>query len=251
MDTRQELIYREFVQRENLFLHAPYYPELEFYAVIRSGDIERTRELCRIPLTQKEGLGVLSMNELRHFQYHFAITAALIARYCIEGGMELSAAYSLSDFYIQRADRCRTPKEISDLHTTMCMDYAEQMNQITKVATISPQIVLCQDYIYNHLHEKITVAQLAKYVSLSADYVSRLFKKELGIGVSRYILSKKIETAKNMLLYSQYTISEISTTLAFSTQSYFTEQFRKQTGTTPADFRVKKQRILDIGGERS
>lgn len=40
----------------------------------------------------KKGLGILSDSPLQNLKYHFAITAALLARYCIEGGMEVSEA---------------------------------------------------------------------------------------------------------------------------------------------------------------
>lgn len=99
---QKEQLYREFVQREENLIHAPYNPELEFYSCIREGNVEKIKQLCNEPLTDKKGLGKLSENELQHFKYHFAITAALAARYCIEDGMPLSKAYSISDFYIQR-----------------------------------------------------------------------------------------------------------------------------------------------------
>jgi hypothetical protein len=85
MDINRELFYKEFVRRESNILRAPYNPELEFYSVIKSGDVKKTRELCRQSLLDKPGLGTLSEDALRNIQYHFAITAALVARFCIEG----------------------------------------------------------------------------------------------------------------------------------------------------------------------
>lgn len=246
MGYEKELAYQEYVQRENMVLHAPYTPELEFYSVIQSGDVEKTRELCRQSLLEKEGLGVLSKNRLRHFQYHFVITTAIVARYCIRGGMELSVAYSLSDFYIQKVDICQKPEEINELHTTMCLDYAKRMKNLRKKKICSSQVAKCLDYIYEHMHTRITVEILAEHVKLSPGYLSRLFKKELGVGISEYIRAKKIETAKNMLVYSEYTPSEIASTLAFPSQSYFTEIFRKQEGVTPGVYRAKHLREVGI-----
>ena len=237
MDYRREQFYKEFVQREENFLRAPYNPEIEFYNTIKTGDVKRTKELCKEQLVDKPGLGRLSDNPLQNLKYHFVITTAQVARYCIEGGMDLSEAYSLSDFYIQKADRCRKMQEVTDLHPIMSVDYATRMRRLRKNAICSKQVALCIDYIFDNLHERITVEELADYVSLNPSYLSRLFKSEVGTSISDYIRQKKIETAKNMLIYSDYKPAEISSTLAFPNQSYFTEVFRKQTGLTPAKYR--------------
>ena len=237
MDYRREQFYKDFVQREENFLRAPYNPEIEFYNTIKTGDVKRIKELCKEPLVDKPGLGRLSDDPLQNLKYHFVITTAQAARYCIEGGMDLSEAYSLSDFYIQKADRCRKPQEITDLHPIMCLDYTTRMKNLRKNAICSKQIAQCIDYIFDNLHARITVDELADYVELNPSYLSRLFKREVGISISDYIRQKKVETAKNMLIYSEYKPADIAMILAFPTQSYFTEIFRKQTGLTPAKYR--------------
>lgn len=246
MNLKKELFYREFIQRENNILRAPYNPELEFYSIIKSGNISKVRSLCQERLLDKPGLGTLSMNSLQNIKYHFVITTALVARYCIEGGMELSTAYGLSDFYIQKADQCKTPKEVSDLHPIMCEDYTKRMKNLRKQKICSKHIADCIDYIYEHLHTRITINDLSEYVNLNPSYLSRLFKKETGTTVSTYIQNKKIETAQNMLVYSDYTLSQISSILAFPSQSYFTEIFHKRTGMTPTKYRALYFRSTEI-----
>ena len=243
---QRELLYKEFVQRENEILRAPYNPELEFYSVIKSGNVARVRELCRQPLHSKEGLGTLSDHPLQNMKFHFVITTALVARYCIEGGMELAAAYSLSDFYIQKADRCKTLEEISGLHPVMCEDYAKRMKNLQKKKVCSRHIAECIDYIYDHLHTRITVTALADLVGLNETYLSRLFQKEVGSSISEYIKTRKIETAQNMLVYSDFTPAQIAATLAFPSQSYFSEVFKKRTGLTPTKYRALHFRNTEI-----
>lgn len=242
MNFQQELFYREFVQRENEFIRAPYNPEIEFYSTIKAGDVERVKELCKVSFLDKPGLGVLSDNPLQNIKYHFVVTTALVARYCIEGGMDLSAAYSLSDFYIQKADHCKNTAEISALHPIMCIDYAKKMRNLRKKSICSKQIAQCIDYIYDNLHARITVEELATHVKLNPSYLSRLFKKEIGTSISEYIRRQKLETAKNMLVYSDYRPAQIASILAFPSQSYFTEIFHKYTGLTPMDYRKQNFR---------
>lgn len=243
MSFQKELFYKEFIQRENEFLRAPYNPEIEFYSTIKAGDVERVKELCKDALVDKPGLGKLSENPLQNMKFHFVVTTALVARYCIEGGMDLSAAYSLSDFYIQKADLCKHTSEISALHPVMCVDYAKRMRSLRKNSVCSLQVAKSIDYIYDHLHARITVEELAEYVDLNPSYLSRLFKKEVGTSISEYIRRQKLETAKNMLVYSEYRPAQIASILAFPSQSYFTEIFHKYTGLTPKEYR--KQHFQD------
>lgn len=243
MSFQKELFYKEFIQRENEFLRAPYNPEIEFYSTIKAGDVERVKELCKDALVDKPGLGKLSENPLQNMKFHFVVTTALVARYCIEGGMDLSAAYSLSDFYIQKADLCKHTSEISALHPVMCVDYAKRMRSLRKNSVCSLQVAKSIDYIYDHLHARITVEELAEYVDLNPSYLSRLFKKEVGTSISEYVRRQKLETAKNMLVYSEYRPAQIASILAFPSQSYFTEIFHKYTGLTPKEYR--KQHFQD------
>lgn len=233
----KEMSVREFALRENESAHAPYVPEFDFYYAVKSGDVAKVSALCSVDFAKKDGLGKLCEDRLQNLKYHFAITAAMLARYCIESGMEHETAYSLSDLYIQSCDRCTTPNEISGLHRNMSMDYTKRMAALRKDRLYSKQIVLCVNYIYSHLHKKITVDELAKHTGLSPSYLSRLFKKETGESITGYIIRRKIDAAKNMLKYSGYSLSQISETLAFSCQSYFTKMFKDLEGVTPKRYR--------------
>lgn len=59
--------------------------------------------------------------------------------------------------------------------------------------------------------------------------------------MSEYILNKKLETAKSMLASSDYSIAEISASLAFPSQSYFTNVLKKDCGMTPKEYRIKNR----------
>ena len=232
----REMSVREYAMRENSSYHAPYVPEFDFYYAVKNGDIVKVSQLCSVDFAKKDGLGKLCEDSLQNLKYHFAITAAMLARYCIESGMEHETAYSLSDLYIQSCDRCTNENELSGLHRNMSMDYTKRMAELRKNKVYSKQIVLCINYIYSHLHKKISVEELSKHTGLSPSYLSRLFRKETGESITEYIIKRKINAAKNMLKYSGYSLSEISATLAFSCQSYFTKIFKELEGVTPKKY---------------
>lgn len=170
----------------------------------------------------------------------------MIARYCIEGGMEHEAAYRLSDFYIQQADKYSLIEEISRLHRVMTIDYTKRMKALRMDKIMSRPVVKCIDYIYKNLNIRITVAILAEYIGLHPSYLSKLFKKETGISISMYIQQRKIETAQNMLKYSDYSLAQIASILAFPSQSYFIEVFKKRVGITPKKYQGLCFREIEI-----
>lgn len=241
-ETGRSLVYREFVQREEMFVRAPYNPEVEFYSYIMNGDTAMVDRLTEESILDKrEGWGRLSDNELQNVKYHLVITTAVIARYCINAGLPLQTAYNLSDHYIMQIDKCRSVEAAAALHKPMCMDYAKRMRSLQKNAVHSIHIVKCMDYIYDRLHTRITVKDLAEHVGLSEAYLCRLFKEQTGSSVSDYIARMKIATAKNMLRFSDYPIAEISSILAFPSQSYFTKVFKKECALTPLEYRNAKE----------
>ena len=243
MSVTKEWYRSEFVNHEMMEEHRVLETELSFYDAIANGNIDFVKENCkRKDFTNPEGMGKLSDNPLQNLRYHFVISTAMITRYCVHAGMEQEKAYSLSDFYILKMDKCQTIDEISDLHDIMCLDICKTMNVLRNSQVLSKPIVLCIDYIYSHLHNRITVSELAEYLGLSDSYLSKLFHKEMGLPISQYILNLKIEKAKNLLQYSEYNIVDIANYLSFSSQSHFIQVFQRFTGVTPHKYRTQNFR---------
>lgn len=196
MKRSKNLFYKEFLNREQFFLRAAFVPEQEFYSAIKSGNVERVRKLCEEPLYKKTGLGVLPKNPVRNIKYHFVITAAIVARNCIEGGMEYSRAYTISDMYILHVDAISDVREISMLHKKMCLEYAMHMKAISKKMPCSKYVSACLNYIYENLHKRICTADLANICGLSESYISRLFRKETGLQFRNISCNKKLRLQK-------------------------------------------------------
>ncbi len=234
---KKQISYQEFLSREFELFHAPYQEETDFFHAVKNGEIKKIQVLLRDSFHTKEGLGTLSKDPLQNLKYHFTITTAMVARYCISGGMAQAEAFSLSDYYIRLADEATSPEEISDIHHDMCLAYTTRMREQLRQDQVSSSIRICINYIYEHLHTRITILTLASVTNLSQTYLSRLFKKETGFSISEYILNKKLDTAKSMLANSSYSIAEISASLAFPSQSYFSNVLKKNCGMTPKQYR--------------
>lgn len=238
MKTDRDLNYRLYIQRSDGFTRNPFQNELSYYRTIQAGDVEGVKQ--RFEIVRKnffEGKGTLSDDPVRNIVYHFVTAVAMACRFCVEGGLPHDTAYTLSDIYIQRADKLNDVEKIIDLFLEMQLDFAERMRILKKDNIISLHVRKCIDYIYEHLHEELTLSILAEYVGLNPSYLSKLFSKETGMSVKSFVTKAKISTAENLLKNSDFTCLDISLALGFSSQSAFISVFRKINGMTPKKYR--------------
>ena len=244
MDKEQILSYKLFLQQEYANYHLPYDSEMGFYNAVRDGNFPEVKKHMK-PLTSHE-LGKLSTNPIRNLKYHLIITIAMITRFCIEGGMQAEAAYTLSDIYIQQLDHCNEIEEITLLHQEAVYDFTERMQKIRKCVGLSRNVIKTSEYIYNHLNQKIVLDDISKELKVNKSYLCELFKKETGITVFQYATKLKIEAAQKMLIYTEYASADISNYFAFSSHSHFINIFKKHTGSTPNEHRkLHYQQYLD------
>lgn len=241
MHTDRILDYRLFLQREEKFIRADYFAEFRQYNRIRNGEVEAVQERFKKVrphyLDGKDGRGTLSQDPLRNSIYHLVASAAVISRICIDGGLDMNTAYTLSDIYINSADEAKSVEEVMDLIAAMQIDYASRMRDLRKTNIVNIHIRRTIDYIYNNLDKSLTVAELAAREELNPIYFSRIFTNETGKKVSAFISEAKIQTAKNMLCHTQYSILEIAMSLGYSSQSAFSNTFKQYCGMTPKKYR--------------
>ena len=86
---------------------------------------------------------------------------------------------------------------------------------------------------------KMAVASLAGEFGYSTDYFSHIFKKAFGVSPQRYIINKRILSAKHLLLTSEKNVSEIALSCGFNDALYFTRIFSKEVGVSPTTFRER------------
>lgn len=240
MNTDKDLNARLYQQNIMGFTRTSFQSEFEKYMDVRSGNVEAVkRNFATIRQNFLEGKGQLSDNPVRNIRYHLIISVALTSRVCVEGGMSHNAAYTLSDIYIQKADKCEDCEKLLDLFEIMQLDFAARMHAMQKHDVVSIHVRKCIDYIYAHLHEKRSVKELAAFVGLNSSYLSKLFAKETGTSITDFIANAKLTTAENMLKFSEFTYLEISLALGFSSQSAFISAFKKKYGVTPKQYRER------------
>jgi len=89
---------------------------------------------------------------------------------------------------------------------------------------------------------------LSKKLNYDYTYLSNIFSEVTGITIEHFIIAHKIERVKELLLYDELTLSEISYRLNYSSVAHLSNQFKKVTGLTPTYFRslkYKKRNMLN------
>lgn len=121
----------------------------------------------------------------------------------------------------------------------------------TKVSKHYRELDRAVSYIIDHYHQEIRIEALARICCLSVHHFERLFKMKYHISPGKYIIRHKIEKAKEMMLYSKMSISEIAERVGYSSIHSFSKAFRKAEGVPPVEyiklyegFKIKKP-ILD------
>ncbi len=85
--------------------------------------------------------------------------------------------------------------------------------------------------------ESITLHQLSAIYHKNEKYLGRLFKKEIGVSYSEYVLEKRLERAKRLLLETEDKIIDVALCCGFNNVSYFNRAFLKKNGSSPVRFR--------------
>ena len=92
-------------------------------------------------------------------------------------------------------------------------------------------------YVQEHLAEEVSLSVLAEEFHLSAQYISQLFKSEIGVGFLNYLTSIRMEKARKLLVSTDLPIAEISERAGYGDYRVFTKVFMKAEGITPSQYR--------------
>ena len=206
-----------FENHENNVHHNPYDQEMREFGSIENGDLIQLEKSLQ---EDYDGtIGTLAKDPLRNLKNLGIVLVTLASRAAIRGGLVAPLAHKAEFQYAE-----------------MVHEIKEKQKGILKKQK-NPHINKCKDFIFSHLHDRITLEDLAAEADCNPNYLSQLFKECEGISISGYILQEKINRAKNLLIYSDYSYIEIATYLGFSSQSHLGTQFKKHTGYTLRQYR--------------
>ncbi len=112
--------------------------------------------------------------------------------------------------------------------------------------------VIVIELIQKQSEDKLTNVHFSDYISekvnKSYQYISSLFSSHEGVTLETYIINQKIEKVKELIIYNELSLTEISYRLGYSSVQHLSSQFKRITGFTPSEFkhlREKRRKPLD------
>lgn len=95
------------------------------------------------------------------------------------------------------------------------------------------------EYVEKHISEELGNDVIAEKCHMHPAYLCRIFKNKTGERLLEYILRVKMKAAVKLLKSGDYTVTEISEMLGYSSNSYFSVQFKKYTGYSPTEYNIR------------
>lgn len=239
-------------------VYLPYARKKPYFDAIASGNTEAIDKLAdknrvyTAALAAKCASEKEAVSKMRYGSLEAASEMCLIA---IQSGLLDMVAYDIRDGMVAKLDEAQSddaahdaPADEASNDTTtldayydivhsLAREYALRVSYVLKEKKYSPRLVRMMTYIKEHLGERIELASIAEHVNVSRTYASAIFKDELGITISDFILQERMLEAERMLRETDLSVADISGKLAFCSQSYFTKRFTETKGVTPLEYR--------------
>lgn len=121
-----------------------------------------------------------------------------------------------------------------------CMENFWQKVYSSPEAGCSMRVRKVIAFIQQNYMNEIRVSDAAETVGLNAEYLNKLFKKEVGEGFSHYLTAYRMKIAKQMLIEGEYRIGEIAEMVGYKSSQYFSVMFRQFVGEPPSAF-IRRQ----------
>lgn len=214
--------------------HTRYSEEIRMFSCIQNGDISKLIEELKNNSTGVT-TGKLSQDNVKHCRYLAVSTITLATRYAIQGGLDEKTAYAFSDRVIMAVDSIENSNEIINRLATEILTLTQMVRKNRLHPRQSPYVKKSISYINENTDKKITVTMLSELCGITPDYLSQIFKEEMGENLSTYITKRKLELSKELIMQKKKN-SEIASQLGFSSPSHFITQFKKHYNMTPGEY---------------
>ena len=103
-------------------------------------------------------------------------------------------------------------------------------------------------YLQEHLAEEMSLSVLAENFHLNPQYISQLFKNEIGVTFLTYLTGIRMEKAKKLLLSTSLSVAEVAEQSGYGDYRVFTKVFKKSEGSTPSQYRRDFLEVKDVNG---
>lgn len=175
-------------------------------------------------------------NPLRDKKNLLIVQNTLYRKAAQEGCVHPYKIDEISASYAKKIEEISSSKEADKVSLEMTRKYSLLVNNYS-LKGYSATIQSVINYIMFHLNEPLSLKHLADYFSMNSSYLSTLFKKEVGVTLTDYIIQQKIRHAIFLLNQNHMQIQEVAVSVGIPDVNYFIKLFKKINGVTPKEYR--------------
>ena len=177
------------------------------------------------------GLKVIQLSRIKHPDIAFVIVSGYDDfSYCREALRLQITDYILKPVNYEEFGTCIDNLKISLFERRMSTVEEPQKQEERTINGITR-------YLQEHLSEEMSLSVLAEEFHLNSQYISQLFKSEIGVGFLAYLTNIRMEKAKKLLLSTSLSVAEVAEQSGYGDYRVFTKVFKKAEGITPSQFR--------------
>ena len=201
-------------------------------AIEKAKDLQPDLIIMDINLPKINGLDAIrkiqEVADDKHPIYTIVVTGYDDFSYCQE-----ALRLRVTDFLLK-------PIDFEDFEKVISMIVPKILDDSRRRPKLSSTLSKIIEYIDNNIsNDSMSLNRVATEINMNPNYISQLFKKEMGIGYHAYLKEARIEKAKMYLLKSNEPITTIAEMVGFGDYRIFTKNFKDAVGETPSSYRRK------------
>lgn len=226
--------------REDYTAFYGYRQECTFVEEFKQGEMRINEETILKEVASMELISPLArQNYIKNSEYAVVAAISIMRKAAVEMGVPEEICYRTSFQYFKRLSGCTTAMEMVKVYADAANELGRRIRKVKQKGNVGEIQELCKRYIAGNIRRKFTVGEMAEKLGYHPGYLSKVFTQREGICLQKYILKERLRLAANILRNSNEKIGTISDYLCFHSQSYMTEQFVKEYGMTPTQYRRK------------
>ena len=177
------------------------------------------------------GLKVIQVSRIKHPKIAYVIVSGYDDfSYC-----QQALRLQITDYILKPVDYEEFGICIDNLKISL---YEQRMEEEHEPKEQGERVIIgITRYLQEHLEEEVSLSVLAEEFHLNPQYISQLFKNEIGVGFLAYLTNIRMEKAKKLLLSTSFPIAEIAQKTGYGDYRVFTKVFKKAEGITPSQYR--------------
>lgn len=232
----------QYHKKEHFEIEYPHDTEKKLIQSIKSGQGNKAKEALHELLDQ---IFILEAGNMDVIKTRVLWLFAIIVRMAGEEKSMIREIVDIDLDIINKISEAETTKDIYRTATDLIELIAENMLSAVYSGS-SPIIIAALQYINRNYMHKVSLSDIERELHVNSSYFSTLFKTEMGVSFTEYLNSLRIDKACSLLSRTNMSLVDISMSVGFEDQSYFTKVFKKRKMITPKGYRYKQMSSIGI-----